>query len=430
MKKVTYKSVLLLIAVVATLALIAFIYFQPPHDLIVSENIITPENVTYSDLYTKQIEIGNTKLNLEVKTATFTGEDGHDWLSGEYRFYSIEKKPRLLATVPSLIPPRFDPEDGEDPLLTTKDITGDGVPEIFVLVLQSGSNLRQWEILELKDGSLKNITIKGQKDNPKWVIADDIYYVDGYVILHWHGSDVRGAIRYTIDGNELVLEKSVRQTFGSGAPDSCDVSMKNADESEYNIIDTSCEDPRYPTSLHRYFQFSPEYITLLTELYTLRSNSIFSNIATAYREYCHSELEGATFLGAKTFTDLIQRVDKTYSVDSGEILYIPCIQGANQSSYLFTLFDGNTYTHLDVPVILENGDRLMYPRIGEPSYNPVTETFTNLVASNGMRSCWWMAEYKVVGREVVLQKFTADRCEYEEDEVDEGEKVIYDINRS
>lgn len=420
----------MLIAIVATLALIAFIYFQSPHDLTVSENIITPENVTYSDLYTKQIEIGNTKLNLEVKTATFTDEDGHDWLSGEYRFYSIEKKPKLLATVPSLIPPRYDLEDGEDPLLTTKDVTGDSVPEIFVLVLQSGSNLREWEILQLKNGSLENITIKGQKDNPKWVEADDIYYVDGYVVLHWHGTDMRGAIRYILDGNELVLDKSVRQTFGNGAPDSCDVSMKNANESEYTIIDASCEDPRYPTSLHRYFNFSPERIARLAELYTLRSNPTFSNIATAYREYCPTELEGATFLGAKSFVDLVQRVERKYPVDSGEILYIPCIQGAYQSSYLFTLFDGNTYTHLEVPTILADGERKLKPRIGEPSYNPATSIFTDYVASNGMHSCWAAAEYKVVGREVVLQKFTADRCEYEEGEVDEGEKVIYDINES
>lgn len=395
------------------------------------------ENVDYTDLYEKEIEIGNTKLRLEVKTATFIGEDGHHWLNGEYRFYSTDKKPKLLATVASLIPPEYNEEHDEDRFFSMKDITGDDVPEILVLVLKSGSNLREWEVLQLEDDSLENIIIKGNKDNPNWVEFDDIGMQKGRVWTLWHGSDMRGANLYALEGNELVLEKTARYTFKNGSDD-CDVSIKNAGDAEYTFIKrVSCSDEgKYPTSLIHYFLRDPQSFQLMSELYDALSDPKLALFARTFLDQCDTVIASPTYYSNRnvSLAEMLRRLNEyepmKITPDGSKVLIMPCIEGAYQTADMPILYDGVSYTPLSMKQIVDtDGEQVdSYTATGF-GYNPQTDIFSYHWAGNGAHSCWGDGEYKLVGRELVLQKFIADwDCADVKGRDYEGE-VVYDINK-
>lgn len=159
------------------------------------------------------------------------------------------------------------------------------------------------------------------------------------------------------------------------------------------------------------------------------NDPLLGKLASVYEEECDTNALGAHFLGAQTFRELIRRVEPIMLGDGNKVLLVPCMHGAYQGSYLFTLFDDDSYSHLPVPRIQKDGTRIFWPRVGEMSYEPVTGIFSNLVMGNGMGTCWTDGEYKVVGRELVLQKFTADwDCEDLKGSDYEGE-IVYDIGR-
>lgn len=124
----------------------------------------------------------------------------------------------------------------------------------------------------------------------------------------------------------------------------------------------------------------------------------------------------------------VNRPPKT--TPEGKVLILPCGRGVYQDWDLPVFYDEYTYTPLTVEVVGEDGKRITDQTATEFGYNPQTDTFTSHAKGNGVNSCWTEGEYKLVGRELVLQKFSADwDCEDLKGRDYEGE-VIYDITSS
>jgi len=183
--------------------------------------------IDLKDFYAKEIEINSTILFLTVENYQDQG--------GIYRFYSLDNDPKLLKEIVSYIRP----ENSDQALsknIFTKDITGDNVPEILILIEQSASNVSEYEILTLHNSSLENIVIAGQKDNATWVNFDEISYKVGRVVRTWHGGYERGQTIYTLDGNTLREVRSVEFSLLNEDEGSCTIKEKNADEVNFRIV--------------------------------------------------------------------------------------------------------------------------------------------------------------------------------------------------
>jgi DKNYY family len=161
--------------------------------------------IDYADLYAKDVIIGRITAHLVVKSATLHAKDNRDWQSTEYQFYSTGSHAKLLAKVESLVPASY--ENGLDTHLILKDITGDGFPEASILLQDSGSNLKSYEILREVKGALVNITLQDSKST--WVDFDEASFDGGHVYLTWHASDMRGKTQYEFDNNILVPIKGI-----------------------------------------------------------------------------------------------------------------------------------------------------------------------------------------------------------------------------
>lgn len=378
------------------------------------------------DIYVARISVGGVVLyQIYEKT------------NSRYRFFTTEEEPRLLKEVEVVTPPN-DADEALNRNFFMRDITEDGIEELFVRVLRSGSNLSEWEIIKPEGGALASITIRGQKDNPLWVEFDEIGTRGSTVWLDWHGSDMQGRNYYRLEGNELVYEKGVRIAFANGSEE-CRVSVSNAGDADFTFIETKlCAEITYAEdnklAFDRYFIQSPDQLAFMTELYYAKSNPNLSYLAQVYDKECEVPNGAATFGGAKTFRDLLQRAEAAEALkitsEGHKVLIIPCGQGAYQSWYLPAYYDGNTYTPIALASIDRDGKRQVYRTATELYYSAETDTFSYRGAGNGMHTCWQEGQYKLVGKELVLQKYIADwDCEDADGEQDEGE-VIYDINNS
>jgi hypothetical protein len=305
-----------------------------------------------------------------------------------------------------------------------------------VRALSSGSNLSEWEVLKLENSELVNIMVKDQKDNPQWVEFDDIGNRGDRVWLRWHGSDMQGKDLYNLEGNELVLMKSVRIKFidANDGGDDCEVSVRDGDSTDYVFVERiACENIARDSSLNfdRYFFLIPEQIVFLNQLYNAKSDPKLSVLAHAYSEQCEDIINTAILAGVRDFNGLIQSAERDRPVkitSEGKVLILPCGRGAYQDWDLPVFYDGNTYTPLTLTHIDSDGKRTEQSTAVSLGYDPETDTFSYHAAGNGVHSCWEEGEYKLVGRKLVLQKFIVDDdCEDADGEQDEGE-VVFDIN--
>lgn len=438
-KNVIFGLILLSVALVLWLAVSIEIYKRdnaPDYlqKIYSNQNISDAGDKHYKigskDLYTARISIGGTVLYQIFEKWVELDDEGKEWTNGKYRYFTTEEEPKLLKEVGVFTPP----QDANEALNTNfllQDITGDDVEELFMRVLSSGSNLSEWEILKLDGDTLVNITIQGQKENPTWVTFDKVGNRGGYVWLEWHSSDMRGRNLYKLDGNELILERTVRIKFVDGADD-CDVSVKDGDDTDFTFVErTACENIPRDGSLNfdRYYFLIPEQILFLSQLYNAKSDPKLSVLAEAYSDNCEAIINTAILAGVRDFNGLLQS-GQVHETSDGEVRILPCGRGAYQDWELPVFYDGNTYTPLTLTHIDSAGKRTEQSTAVSLGYNKETDTFSYHGGGNGVHSCWEEGEYKLVGRKLVLQKFTADfDCEDADGKQDEGE-VIFDITDS
>lgn len=217
------KNKKILLALFSTMLLVGIVAFVFSNKTKVNDFNAATESTDYFDLYTKDIMLGNTALKMNVKSVTYKSKDNGDWYSGEYRFYSADNEHDPITTVASLIPPEY--EDGVDPLFSLKDISGDGVPEVFIKTEASASGVRAYEILQLQNDTLLNIREEDTEND--WVIFDEIEYRDGYVYATWHGRFERGMTQFKLHENILMRIKGVVFVAEGADSEACNVRQVN-----------------------------------------------------------------------------------------------------------------------------------------------------------------------------------------------------------
>lgn len=152
-------------------------------------------------------------------------------------------------------------------------------------------------------------------------------------------------------------------------------------------------------------------------------------LATSFKETCNpGDVGSATFGNSITFKELVQSVEPIKENLNGEsLLIIPCGQGSYQSYYIIALYDGKTYEPLQIPSVSEDGKINYYYSAVEAGYDPKTNIVSTSASFNGMRTCGESVESKLIGKKLILQKYSVDwDCQNEE----LNEKVIYDINQA
>lgn len=390
------------------------------------------ENVEYTDLYSKEIEIGNTKLNLEVKTATFVGEDGHQWLSGEYRFYSTDRKPKLLATAASLIPPEY--KDGVDPFFFTKDITGDGLPELFVMRLSSASNLRLYEILTLKGDALVNITMRINGENDKEISFDDIARKeDRYIAMTWHGPssayEVGRNDYILLDDDSLMLIRSLSFVYGEDG-ESCDVKQMNVGDKESKTIAHEKKCGHTLDDFDKYLERDPSKMSAFEQdLEMALSDPKWSALASVYKKECDITGMLGSVMNANSlaFRPLMEASLMPVLTQTGAVYLFPCGMGSYETSYLVALDDHQGPTPIPLVKTDKNGGRHVEYQVVEFSYDRDRDTFETSHKPKQNASCLIKTEYKLTdSNELQVERITGDdNC----DDAKFEDRIIYDINQ-
>ena len=434
MKNILIKRNILIGATLVILFIIGAVVFSPSRnvpeylkEIYPNQTIINFKGhyvVDETEVFTKEVSVGKEKLYIVVEIK--------ENQASYYRFYSADAEPKLLKEVGATTPFDYDVDD-DFPFERTflqKDITGDGVDELFVQIQRSGSSLTSWEILRLENEVLVNIR-KGF-ENSNWVDFDEAYFENGYTVLTWHGSDIRGAHRYVLEGNELIDVQGVSFELIEGDESACNVSVITSgnENAETVYLDERKEDCSIWTeSFESYWDKAPLVESeFKQDLDSALTDSRWKPLATVYKEQCSRFGEVGTVLNANlNFRELVLSQKASVDVPEGKLLLVPCILGAYQTSQIIVLDDGQTYEAIPISYIDEEGNQKPYYRVSELQYDQETGIFTNFVKHRAMADCWAESTFKYVDRKFVLQKYVdKEEC----DGTFEGGKVLYDINQN
>ncbi len=121
-----------------------------------------------------------------------------------YSFYSNLNNPVKLITVESFLAPKTQQEAFEA-LFFEKDITGDGVKECFIKLQTTGNSLSGYAALRLVKNSL--VRIRGESSSI--IEFDEINYENGKITTLVHDVDFRGKAFYRLEGDKLILIKTI-----------------------------------------------------------------------------------------------------------------------------------------------------------------------------------------------------------------------------
>ncbi len=173
----------------------------------------------------RQIVLDDTILNLIIQENINYWNDGTPFTTNTYKFYTTDTEAKLIKEIESQV--FNNTENDAEPYFFTKDISGDGVPEIFILMERSASNLMAYSILQWKDNEL--ISIREENTENDWVIFDDIEYHDrsNSVYATWHGNFERGVTQFKLQGNTLIREKAIGLYAEGYNSEGCNVQQVN-----------------------------------------------------------------------------------------------------------------------------------------------------------------------------------------------------------
>ena len=174
---------------------------QKALSVIFSESKITPqEDLHHYKINSKDYFIKSIKSNYQDILVVAENKTKY---SSTYSFYSDLENPRKLIEVESL--PLSDASTTFNKNFFLKDITGDGIEEIFVVFESTGYGLSGYTVLRHIDNSLETMTI----DNDTLVHFDEIEYKNSEVSMISHGSGFRGKAFYEINENNLIYKQSI-----------------------------------------------------------------------------------------------------------------------------------------------------------------------------------------------------------------------------
>lgn len=185
--------------------------------------------VDSKEFFAKELKIGDSKLFVTVENYQNQGSI--------YRFYSSDLIPKLLKEIDSYV---F-PENSQQVFTRDffiKDITGDGVEELFIKLQTTGSNLNSYEVFRLEKNNFINIKLNEKQDN--WIEFDEISYKDGYIYSTLHDIPIGGysvwETRYRLDKNILIPIEIIEFSLIKGTQDYCEIARSDDGGKNFIVI--------------------------------------------------------------------------------------------------------------------------------------------------------------------------------------------------
>jgi hypothetical protein len=329
------------------------------------------------DFYAKEVVVGNVSFFLTVENKPHN--------RSIYRFYAIGLEPEsVIETEWGLLVASSDEAFEEN--IFYDDITDDGIDEIFIRTRSEEGHLgytiyREWQ------GSLRPIALDanyGDWINVKYLghENDGVYFVTATSDdLENETYDETHKQKYYLRGDFLVSESEVER-------------LNQANDFNVDLA-YAMEDPKW------------------------------APFAKAFRDSCETLPQSVLNGKGLPFRAMIEDMDPVTTLPNGSKVYIvPCMLHAYQTSEMPVIFDGDTYEPIKINEMdYDNNRSESYTTVGL-YYDPTQDDFTTYYKGRGMGDCGSSSVFKLVGKELVLQKMEADKeCdgEYERE-------VIFDIN--
>lgn len=125
-----------------------------------------------------------------------------------------------------------------------------------------------------------------------------------------------------------------------------------------------------------------------------------------------------------TFTQMIsEQKPVTENEDGTKVYLVPCSLGAYNTGELVVLYDSQVYTPLETISYDQDGEEYSSFGLSNTYYDPQSGIFSSSHKSRGLGDCWVVAEYKLIGHELVLQEY---RAKWECDgSYDTAQEIIY-----
>ncbi len=378
-------------------------------------------SVDSREVYSKPVTVGDAILYMVVEVMPEQ--------ESRYKFYSADPIPQLLKEVSITTP--FDYDVDSDILLERtfwqKDITGDGIDELFIKFQSPSGMSPQYKVLRYGEGMLSDIQVGGLE----FVTMDDADYEDGYIALTDHGTYVRGKTRYLLEEDTLKEVGRVSFFWSEEMGDACDVRIEtqgNRDAITQRTVEQIEDCNIWTEDFDPYWSKAPELSinAFTSDLNEAIEDPKWEKLANVYKSECDRfGNEVGRYMENPTFRGLVESLEPAkISSDGTSVFIVPCMLHAYQSSQLVAYYDGQTYTPLLVTSITEDRERHSDYRVVEIYYNKDSDTFGTYYKGRGLGDCGSTATYKLTDRELSLQKFEADwECdgEYESE-------VVFDIN--
>lgn len=358
-------------------------------------------------VYSKKVKVGNDTLYLVAHE-----NKANDGIT-MYRFYSSGKEPKMLKAVNSST--RFN--EGADAVLNQKfwqkDITGDGIDELFIqLKTVDGGRITRYEILRYENGELVNIRMEGNPENE--VELDDANFEDGYVALTDISTYARGKTRYRLQDNELVEVGRVSFFADEDMNGACNARIEtrgNMTSQTQRVVERVENCDIFTENFDPYWTKAKPLTDdpFMKDLAEAKTDPKWQKLAEAYEASCNRFGGVGSSMNPREllFRPLIEAIEpsRVYA-DGSKALIIPCDWHAYQTSEFVTLYDGQSYIPLNGGMILTSA-----------YYDPARDLFTSFYKGRGLGDCGEAEEYKLVGKELVLQKKTAkEECDGNYDE--------------
>lgn len=177
------------------------------------------------EVYPKTILVGDSKLFVVAEKQEY---------GGRYRFYTTDTHPKLLKEA-EIFGSFTDNEEIFTKNFFEKDITGDGVEELFIKMQVSGNNLASYEVFQWENRVLANLKLAREKSS--LVSFDEINNENGHITMTWHAVDAVGKTWYELNGTELTAGYNVGFFNVSLGSNRCEVRVNKVYD-EFKTIDT------------------------------------------------------------------------------------------------------------------------------------------------------------------------------------------------
>lgn len=166
-----------------------------PAGTIISQEEPYHYKINSLDYFAKIIRNNNEDLLVIVKNET--------QYSSKYTIYNNIEEPHELIRAEST--PISNADEAFNKNFFQKDITGDGIGEIFILFQSTGYGLNGYTVLHHTNNKLETITIGGDP----LINFDEIEQKNGQVSLASHSNGFKGKDFYELNGNNLIYKRSI-----------------------------------------------------------------------------------------------------------------------------------------------------------------------------------------------------------------------------